>query len=266
MLYGQLVAQGVVEEKSSRIVEILLTTIRPWQLMLGKVFGIGLIGLLQLGITAVVGVGAGLALDAFTFPTQIATTAAIWAVVWFLLGYLVYALLFAALGALVSRQEDVGGVTAPALMAIILPYVLAISILPGDPDNHFMAILSQIPFFLPMIMPMRIGAGRGAALADRAVAVPHRGPRRGAGLVRRSGVPQRRPPHGQPGQAHRGALFPLTYRYGAHRRDPAATPGRTGTPSPTGRYTRTAAIGAGSDPRANAHCGPRRLAILAGGG
>jgi ABC-2 type transport system permease protein len=156
LLYGQMVAQGVVEEKTSRIVEILLTTIRPWQLMLGKVVGIGLMGLLQLGLTAVVGVGAGVALDAFDFPTSIATGVAIWAVVWFLLGYLAYALLFAALGALVSRQEDVGGVTAPATMAIILPYVLAISILPSDPDNGLMRLLSLIPFFSPMIMPMRI--------------------------------------------------------------------------------------------------------------
>jgi ABC-2 type transport system permease protein len=159
LLYGQLVAQGVVEEKTSRIVEILLTTIRPWQLMLGKVVGIGLMGLLQIVVTAVVGIGAGLAFDAFDFPTSIATTAAIWAVVWFLLGYLAYALLFAALGALVSRQEDVGGVTAPAMMAIILPYVLAISILPSDPDNQFMAGASLIPFFSPMIMPMRAALG-----------------------------------------------------------------------------------------------------------
>jgi ABC-2 type transport system permease protein len=156
MLYGQLVAQGVVEEKASRIVEILLTTIRPWQLMLGKVLGIGLIGLLQLGVTTVTGLVAGLALDAFDFPTEIVASAAIWAVVWFLLGYLVYALLFASLGALVSRQEDVAGATAPALMALIPPYLLAITILPADPDNRLMAVASQIPFFAPLIMPMRI--------------------------------------------------------------------------------------------------------------
>jgi ABC-2 type transport system permease protein len=156
MMYGQLVAQGVVEEKASRIVEILLTTIRPWQLMLGKVLGVGLVGLLQMLLTVVIGVGAGLAFDVFTFPTEIATSAAVWGVVWFLLGYLMYAFLFAALGALVSRQEDVAGVTAPALMAIILPFVLAASILPADPDNQFLAVASQVPFFSPMIMPMRV--------------------------------------------------------------------------------------------------------------
>ena len=159
MLYGQLVAQGVVEEKASRIVEILLSTIRPWQLMAGKVAGIGLIGLAQMGLTAVVGVGAGVALHAFTFPTNIAAGAAAWAVLWFLLGYVVFALLFGALGALVSRQEDVGGATAPVLMALVVPYILSITILPSNPTNGFMAALSFIPFFSPMIMPMRIALG-----------------------------------------------------------------------------------------------------------
>jgi ABC-2 type transport system permease protein len=159
LIYGPAVAQGVVEEKSSRIVEILLTTIRPWQLMLGKVFGIGLIGLFQLGLVAAVGVGAGVATGAIDFPASLAAGIAVWAVVWFLLGYLAYALMFAALGALVSRQEDVGGVTAPALMLIILPYVLGISILPADPNNSFLATASLIPLFSPTLMPMRIALG-----------------------------------------------------------------------------------------------------------
>jgi ABC-2 type transport system permease protein len=89
MLYGQFVAQGVVEEKSSRIVELLLTTIKPWQLMLGKVAGIGAVGLAQLLLLSVVGVGAGLALDVIDFPASIAATAAAWTVVWFLLGFAV---------------------------------------------------------------------------------------------------------------------------------------------------------------------------------
>lgn len=158
-LYGQLVAQGVVEEKSSRIVEILLTTIRPWQLMIGKVLGIGAVALSQFVLVVAAGAGAGLAVGAFTFPAAIAGTAIVWAVVWFLLGYLVYALLFASLGALVSRQEDVGSVTAPAITLVVLPYVLGISILPSDPDNKLVMYLSLIPFFSPLLMPMRIALG-----------------------------------------------------------------------------------------------------------
>jgi len=159
MLYGQFVAQGVVEEKSSRIVEILLTTIRPWQLMVGKVLGIGAVGFAQLVVVVVAGVLAGLATDAYTFPSSIAGGAAFWAVTWFLLGYLTYALVFAALGALVSRQEDVGSVTAPAIMFIVLPYLVGISVLPADPTNEFAAVLSLIPLFSPMLMPMRIALG-----------------------------------------------------------------------------------------------------------
>jgi ABC-2 type transport system permease protein len=159
MLYGQFVAQGVVEEKSSRIVELLLTTIRPWQLMFGKVIGIGAVGLGQLALVAAAGVGVGVATDAITFPASLAAGAAFWAVMWFLLGYLMYALVFAALAALVSRQEDVGGVTAPAIMAIVLPYVLGISILPSDPTNELIATLSLIPLFSPMLMPMRMAFG-----------------------------------------------------------------------------------------------------------
>ena len=147
MVYGQIVAQGVVEEKTSRIVEILLTTIRPWQLMAGKVLGIGLVGLAQLSVVMVAGIAAGYATDSFTFPSALAGSAALWAVVWFLLGYLVYAL--------VSRQEDVGGVTAPAVMLIVLPYVAGILILPADPDNEFVTVLSLIPLFAPFLMPMR---------------------------------------------------------------------------------------------------------------
>ena len=164
VVYGQMVAQGVVEEKSSRVVELLLTTIRPWQLMLGKVAGIGLVGLLQLAVVVGIGVVTGAATKSVSFPTSIAVSAAGWAVAWFLLGFLAYALMFASLGALVSRQEDVAGVTTPALMVIVLPYVLGISILPADPENHFMAILSLIPLFAPTLMPMRIALGVASPL------------------------------------------------------------------------------------------------------
>jgi ABC-2 type transport system permease protein len=122
----------------------------------GKVLGIGAVGLGQMTLTVGVGVAAGFLADAYTFPSSIASGLAAWAVVWFLLGYLMYALVFASLGALVSRQEDVGGATAPAVMLIVLPYIAGITILPADPDNELIALLSVIPFFAPMLMPMRI--------------------------------------------------------------------------------------------------------------
>jgi ABC-2 type transport system permease protein len=156
LMYGSTVAQGVVEEKANRIVELLLTTIRPAQLMVGKVLGIGAVGLTQMVATVGVGVLAGFLVDAYSFPSSIATGTAAWAVVWFLLGYIMYALVFAALGALVSRQEDVGGATAPAITLIVLPYVAGITILPSDPDSGLVALMSLIPFFTPMLMPIRV--------------------------------------------------------------------------------------------------------------
>jgi ABC-2 type transport system permease protein len=159
LTYGQTVAQGVVEEKASRIVEILLTTVRPWQLMFGKVLGIGVIGLLQMLIVVGGGVAAGVATGVLSLPAELATGAGVWTLAWFLLGYVMYALLFAATGAMVSRQEDAGSTTGPVMMLLILPYVLAISILPANPDNGLMQIMSLIPFFAPLIMPMREAMG-----------------------------------------------------------------------------------------------------------
>jgi ABC-2 type transport system permease protein len=159
MINGQSVAQGVVEEKSSRVVELLLATIRPWQLMAGKVAGIGLVGLIQMAIIGGVGLIAGKVIGVLTISASAALGTVIWLVVWFLLGFVTYSLVFAALAALVSRQEDVGGVTAPALMFVVLGYVLGISILPSDPGNRVCEILSVIPVFAPTMMPMRLAMG-----------------------------------------------------------------------------------------------------------
>jgi ABC-2 type transport system permease protein len=159
LINGQSVAQGVVEEKSSRVVELLLATIRPWQLMAGKVAGIGLVGLIQMGIIGIVGVSVALIIGSLTISASAAFSTVVWLIVWFLLGFVMYSLVFAALAALVSRQEDVGGVTTPALMFVVLGYVLGISILPSDPGNRLCEILSVIPVFAPTLMPMRLAMG-----------------------------------------------------------------------------------------------------------
>ncbi|HEU5475726.1 MAG TPA: ABC transporter permease [Actinophytocola sp.] len=159
LLNGTTVATGVVEEKSSRVVELLLATIRPWQLMAGKVAGIGLVGLIQIVVIGVVGVVAALAIGALTISASAAFGTVVWLIVWFLLGFVMYSLVFAALAALVSRQEDVQGVITPPMMVVVLGYVLGISILPSDPDNKLCEVLSVIPFFAPTMMPMRLAMG-----------------------------------------------------------------------------------------------------------
>ncbi len=162
MIFGQVVSQGVIEEKTSRVVELLLATVRPWQLMLGKVIGIGIAGLLQMVVVAGVGVAAGLATGALTIPSTVAVGTAVWTVVWFLVGFVMYALLFAAAGAMVSRQEDAAGVTSPILALIVVPYVVGISVLPAQPDNSTATVLSLLPMFSPTLMPVRIALGVAA--------------------------------------------------------------------------------------------------------
>jgi ABC-2 type transport system permease protein len=159
MINGQSVAQGVVEEKSSRVVELLLATIRPWQLMAGKVLGIGLVGLIQILVIGVAGVVAGLATGVLTISVTAAVGTVVWLIVWFLLGFFMYAIVLAGVGALVSRQEDAGTVVFPALIPLIAGYVMSVSILPADPGSKLIEVLSVIPLFAPTMMPMRLAMG-----------------------------------------------------------------------------------------------------------
>ncbi|MCU1687600.1 MAG: hypothetical protein JWQ81_8339 [Amycolatopsis sp.] len=159
MLNGQMVAQGVVEEKTSRVVELLLATIRPWQLMAGKVLGIGVVGLIQMIAIGAVGIIAALAAGVLTISVSAAVGTVIWLVVWYLLGFFMYAIIFAALGALVSRQEDVSGAVMPALLFVIAGYVVGLSVLPSNPGSSLAEVLSLIPVFAPTLMPMRLAMG-----------------------------------------------------------------------------------------------------------
>ncbi|HEY0530441.1 MAG TPA: ABC transporter permease [Actinoplanes sp.] len=159
LLNGQAVAQGVVEEKTSRVVEILLATVRPWQLMIGKVIGLGTVGLIQVAIIAASGVVAGTATGTLHLHLSAAVGTIVWLVVWFLLGYTAYAFAFAAVASLVSRQEEVASAVTPVMMLLIVGYVIGISILPSDPGSGLVAVLSLIPVFAPTLMPVRLALG-----------------------------------------------------------------------------------------------------------
>ncbi|MEV6900806.1 ABC transporter permease [Amycolatopsis sp. NPDC051372] len=157
--YGMLVAQGVVEEKSSRVVEILLAAVRPWHLLLGKVIGLGLVGLAQLGILAVVGLLAALGTGVLGSISGIAVGAVVWGVVWYLLGFLLYAMIYGAAGSLVSRQEDTQTVVAPVNIALVIGFIAGINLLTQSPDGAATKILSLIPLLSPVLMPARIATG-----------------------------------------------------------------------------------------------------------
>jgi len=156
---GQRVAQGVVEEKASRVVELLLATMRPWQLMAGKVLGNVVVGVLEVGIIAVAAVGTAWGFDLLDASSLAVGTVALWVLAWFLVGFVMYALLLASLAALVSRQEDVGSVISPVVGLMMVPYIVGVAIAPWDPENTLVQVLSYIPFCSPFVMPIRIALG-----------------------------------------------------------------------------------------------------------
>jgi ABC-2 type transport system permease protein len=158
LFVGQLVAQGVVEEKASRVVELLLSTVRPWQLLLGKVLGLGAVGLLQLLIIGGLGLGVSTALDVLTLPGAVASTLAT-GLLWYLIGLLLYATAYAAAASLVSRQEDLPAVVTPMTMVIVIAFVFGINMLIADRSSTAVTVLSMLPPFSPILMPGRMALG-----------------------------------------------------------------------------------------------------------
>ena len=161
-IYGIQVAQGVAEEKESRIVEILLATLRPGQLLLGKVVGIGLVGLLQL---AIMGAVALILLERTHVVTLPAFGAGAMAggLLWFVLGFSLYAILFAAAGSLVSRVQEVQMATLPVIMALTVGYLAGFAVVLPDPGSPASTVLSLVPFLAPVLMPERLATGDALA-------------------------------------------------------------------------------------------------------
>lgn len=158
LVYGTMVAQGVVEEKSSRVVEILLATLRPWQLLLGKVIGLGAVGLLQLLVISTVGLALSSTFDVVDVGA-LGSTALLTGVLWYLLGFFLYATVFAAAASLVSRQEELQSVLTPISMTIIVAFVAGINLMIGNPNGSTVMVLSLLPPFAPILMPGRMAMG-----------------------------------------------------------------------------------------------------------
>ena len=151
--YGYWVASGVVEEKASRVVELLLATIRPAHLLAGKVIGIGLLGLGQLAFLALVGLGAALALDVIDVPASVLGTVAT-VLLWFLLGFAFYACAFAVAGAIVSRHEERQNTTTPLTLVMVAGFIVAV-IAGGEPDSTIARVASFLPPVAPLVMLVR---------------------------------------------------------------------------------------------------------------
>ncbi len=163
LLYGQLlgfgywVASGVVEEKASRVVEILLAKARPGQLLAGKVIGIGLLGLVQLVAFVVIGLLTAQLTGSVDLPPE-TVSVAVQVVLWFVLGFALYSCLFAVGGAMASRVEELQSTTTPLTFLAVASLFAAMNT-GGDPTGRIAEIATFIPFSAPMVLPIRIAAG-----------------------------------------------------------------------------------------------------------
>lgn len=156
VLFGQFVMLGVVEEKSSRVVEVVLSRVVPYRLLAGKVIGIGALGVVQiLALAGAIYVAARLAGAVDDVQLDLGLLASILG--WFLVGFAFFAVVYAALGATVTRQEDVQSVALLPLVVVLPAYFIAI-FGTNDPDSVLVRVTSIIPPFSPFIMPVRAAA------------------------------------------------------------------------------------------------------------
>ena len=153
LIYGTTILYGVTEEKTNRVVEVLLSTIKPWQLLGGKILGIGLLGIAQFAGTILVALLTVRLTGIYEIPTLNAWTV-VNLVVWFILGFLVFGVLFGAAGSLVSRMEDAQNVAFPMSLTAVVGFFVAITTL-GDPDGAAAVIGTFIPLTAPFVVPVR---------------------------------------------------------------------------------------------------------------
>lgn len=165
MAFGQFVGSAVVEEKQSRVAELVLAKVSTTTMLVGKVLGVGGLGLVQLsalGSTYAVGLwafgdGSG-ALGLF----RLGVASLGWLALWFIIGYTMYSFVFATMGATVSRLEDLQSLTYVPSVLLLPAYAVAAASLAGGPAP-LMAPMSMIPIWAPLLMPFRIVTGDAVA-------------------------------------------------------------------------------------------------------
>ena len=155
LTFGTTIAQSVVEEKQTRVVEILLSTVSARALLTGKVIGNSVLAFGQILAIAVLAL-LGLMLTGQRVLLGGLGPSVVWFIVFFAIGFVMLAALFAATAALVSRAEDIGTVTTPVTMLVMIPYFLVIFF---NDNPVVLAVMSYVPFSAPVGMPMRIFLG-----------------------------------------------------------------------------------------------------------
>jgi ABC-2 type transport system permease protein len=167
-IYGQWVLAGVVEEKSNRIVELMLSMVRPRHLLIGKVIGIGVLGLTQLALVAGL-VAALLAAGVYNAPAALGGSVAL-VVPWFALGFALYAVAYAAAGALAAQQQDASSAGQPVTYTLLAAYLVGYAALAADADGVIAHVLTVFPVTAPLVLPAR-SALTGVPLSEHALAL-----------------------------------------------------------------------------------------------
>ncbi len=161
IIYGQLVLRGVVEEKQSRIIEVLLSSIKPFHLMLGKLIGIGLVSLTQVAVWIAAALLLSVAAAAPVFTSSsfhippLPPMLIVFFFVYFVLGYFLFSTLFLIVGAMVSAEEDAQQLQMPVVLSVVAPMLLLEQVL-RQPNSTFSVIVSLVPLFSPILMFGRI--------------------------------------------------------------------------------------------------------------
>ncbi|MCA1618698.1 MAG: ABC transporter permease [Acidobacteria bacterium] len=158
LMYGQVVLGAIIEEKETRIAEILFSSIRPFALMSGKLIGVSLVALTQFAIWGVVLVGLGAYFAAkgmaVSFP-RIPPGIFLYLVLFFLLGYFIYATIYALVGSVVTTAQEGGQLALPIIMLLVVGFYMAFPVI-RSPNSPFAVWVSMVPFFAPITMLIRI--------------------------------------------------------------------------------------------------------------
>jgi ABC-2 type transport system permease protein len=159
--YNTWILVGVMQEKASRVVEVLLAAIRPMQLLAGKVLGIGLVAMAQAALIVVFALGLGAAVGSDllkgTAPLVLAS-----ALLWLVLGYAFYCWVYAAAGSMAERQDQVQTLALPLSLPILVGYITALTVASSGNPSLFFKVLAYLPPTAPFAMPVLVGLGQVA--------------------------------------------------------------------------------------------------------
>jgi ABC-2 type transport system permease protein len=156
--FGTWVLTGVVEEKQSRVVEVVLATVEPRDLLVGKVLGIGLLGIAQLIVMVAFGLVAGTVSGRFALPPTTGSAVAM-LLLWFVLGYAFYSTALGVLGALASRMEEASNAASPVSFLATGAYLFALLVALNDPAGTAARVATFLPPVSPMVIPLRAALG-----------------------------------------------------------------------------------------------------------